>query len=141
MKSRASLLVVMMACVALCIGCANLSALKPNVSLPGHGKLVNLAFTTDQNQMSGVSKGSLKLAVGESAVLLVRGVDEKGKWFNLGTDVTVNWKGDAEVTVTPNVGATVTVKVIKPITASAFATATTVSSSGEKIEHMINVKN
>jgi len=133
-----------MVCAAMLLaGCASVCQLSNVAKLPSssHGKLTGLALSTDQNQMTGVSRGSIKLAVGASAVLHVRGTDEKTKWFELPSSVVVNWKCDKEVEVTPKSGSLVTVKAVSPIAAAAYVTATTVNEAGQKIESVIQINN
>ncbi|MCS7227655.1 MAG: hypothetical protein NZ839_01670 [Endomicrobia bacterium] len=133
------MLVVIFCCLLVLVGCPKLPSKLP-VSIPSvvEQELTGLYLTTDPKQMSGVGRSTIKLGVGESTVIYVRG-DSNGKWIELPADVVVNWKADKELEVTPNVGHVVTIKVIRPISASSFATATTTTKSGKKIEALLMV--
>lgn len=142
MKSRLKVWIAMMFAALFVGGCACMPSM-PKVQMPsaGHGKMAGFAFSTDQKQMSGVSRSSLKLAVGESAVVFVRGTDDKGTWFELPAETAVTWKCDKEVEIAPQAGPTVTIKAVSAISASAFVTASGVNEAGEKVEAMLQVSN
>jgi len=130
--------------IALLVGCAGV----PEVQAPKVGKapvydLGGLYLTTDAKQMTGVARDRVKLGVGETVVIYARGmstVETGGKWFELPADVVVNWKADREIEVTPTTGHIVTVKVIEPISVTAYVTATTTTKKGEKIETSLMVE-
>ena len=82
----------------------------------------------------------VKLAVGESVVIYARGNSTEGKWFKLPLHVAVTWKADRELQVTPTSGHTVTVRVVKPISTTAYVTAVTTAKNGKKIEALFTIE-
>lgn len=117
--------------ITFLIGCAKVSKVKVPTSTKN--ELDGLYVTTDPKQMTGVPRDNAKLGLGETVVVCARGAMGT-KWFELPADVVVNWKADPELEVTPTTGHIVTVKVINPISVSAYVTVTTTTKAGEKIE-------
>ncbi len=138
MKSKVTLTIAVILITALMIGCAQLGTVKQVAKEVGPRTLTGLNVTRDAKQMSGVPISVAKLAVGESVVLYARGSDN-GKWFELPADVVVNWKADSELEVNPTTGHVVTVKVVSPISAVAFVTATTTTKDGKKLEAELQI--
>ncbi|MGC8823521.1 MAG: hypothetical protein ACP5PZ_02860 [Bacteroidales bacterium] len=93
-------------------------------------------------EMTGVAQDKAKLGMGETVTVYARGcssIETGGKWFVLPADVVVAWKADKELEVTPTTGHVVTIKVIAPISGSAYVTATTTAKDGSKIEKLFTV--
>ncbi|MFN3550680.1 MAG: hypothetical protein ACK4WJ_02580 [Endomicrobiia bacterium] len=142
MKSK-EIIIFALVTIGILSSCAKVPKLQvPSVKPTPKYELGGLYLTTDAKQMSGVARDSIKLGVGESAVIYARGmstIETGGKWFELPSDVVVNWKADRELEVTPTVGHVVTVKVVRPISGAAYLTATTTDKSGKKIESILAV--
>jgi len=131
--------------IALLVGCASVTKVKMPVvketpivkEAPKTYDLYDLYLTKDPQQMTGVARDMAKLSVGETVTIYARGcssIETGGKWFELPADVVVTWKADRKLEVTPTTGHVVTVKVISPISVSAYVTATTTAKDGSKIE-------
>lgn len=130
--------------IGILASCAKVPKLQmPSIQPTPKYELGGLYLTTDAKQMSGVSRDRIKLGIGESVVIYARGmstIETGGKWFELPSDVVVNWKADKELELTPTVGHTVTIKVARPISGAAYVTATTTDKSGKKIESLLTVE-
>ena len=143
MKGKIAVTMTTLALIAFLAGCAGVpKVVVPEVQKPATYELGGLYLTTDEKQMSGVAHDSAKLGVGETVVVYARGmssVETGGKWFELPAEITVNWKADRELEVTPAVGHVVTVKVVKPISVSSYVTVTATTKDGKKIEAVFTV--
>lgn len=104
-----------------------------------HGELSGLYLTTDRTQMNGVPGDSVTLSVNESITVYARGMDDRGKWFELSDDAAITWKADNELEVTPTAGPEVKVKVVKKAVVS-YATATVLTKEGQKIKEEFAVQ-
>jgi len=124
------------------IGCAQASGLLEQSMVPDlkSYELDGLYVTTDEKQMGGVAKDHAKLTVGESVVIYARGNSTEGKWFKLPSSVAVTWKADSELKVTPASGHTVTVRVVKPISTTAYVTAVTTAKNGKKVDALFTIE-
>ena len=147
MKTKIITMMLSLVAVALLVGCAGVPEVGLlKVKLPKVEKapeLGGLYLTTDLKQMTGVARDHVKLGVGESVVIYARGqstIETGGKWFELPADVVVNWKAGRELEVTPTTGHVVTVKVVEPISVTAYVTATTTTKAGEKLEMLFTVE-
>jgi len=144
MKTKIAKSMVALVAIALIVGCAS----APKVKVPAVKEvtkpydLYDLYLTKDAQQMTGVPLDNAKLSVGETITIYARGcssIEKGGKWFELPADVVVNWKADKELEVTPTTGHVVTVKVVSPISGSAYVTATTTAKDGSKIEKLFTI--
>lgn len=144
MKSKIAVTMLALGTIVLLIGCARVSKVTvPKVEKTPVYELGGLYLTKDAQQLNGVASDHAKLGIGETVVIYARGmstIKTGGKWFELPADVVVNWKADRELEVTPATGHVVTVKVIEPISGTAFVTATTTTKKGEKIEKLFTIE-
>ena len=122
-----------------CVGTSEISEQPASPAFKYH-ELDGLYLTIDGKQMNGVAMDHVKLAVGESVVIYARGNSTEGKWFKLPLHVAVTWKADRELQVTPTSGHTVTVRVVKPISTTAYVTAVTTAKNGKKVDALFTIE-
>lgn len=144
-QSKIAVSMVTLVTIALLVGCVGVPRVvkQPEIVTPTNYEVAGLYLTADAKQMTGVPRDHVKLAVGETVVVYARGmssIETGGKWFELPPNVVVTWKADRELEVTPATGHIVTVKVVEPITAASFVTATTTDKDGKKIEVLFTVE-
>lgn len=144
MKNKIATIMVALIAIILLVGCPGVPKVKVPVvkETPKPYDLYDLYLTKDAQQMTGVPLDSATLSVGETITIYARGcssIETGGKWFELPADVVVNWKADRELEVTPTTGHVVTVKVVSPISVSAYVTATTTAKDGSKIEKLFTI--
>lgn len=120
MKKIGAVLFTLIAAVFFvnCGGGQKKEDVKPVVKLVA----VDFVVTSDATQTAGPAVATAGLKAAETVVVNVKAVDAKGVWFD--GDLTVAWKADANLEVTPATGKVVTVKAKKAITAAQKVTAT-----------------
>ena len=103
-------------------------------------KLAGLYFTTNPDQMSGTSKDHLRLSVGESTRVYIRGQDPEGKWFQIPLGLEIKWEADKELELQSDQWDVVSVKLVGVPKVTAMATATATNPAGQKIDKKLTVQ-
>ena len=144
MRNKITTMIVVLVAMTLLVSCASAPKLKVSEvkEAPKTYDLYDLYLTKDAQQMTGVARDMAKLSVGETVTVYARGcssIETDGKWFVLPANVVISWKADRELEVTPITGHIVTIRMIKPISVSAYVTATTTAKDGSKIEKLFTI--